>query len=107
MNRNHNKFLGLNNDLLDANLLPKNGTFLALLFLLYLFETEAKNISSNKTTLIYSVPPRLGSITRRRHSLECLIEMRAIEIQDGRKRSEKYCVLSNRAKNILRPYYEN
>lgn len=107
MTKNHNNISLITDDLLNANLLPTHGAFLAILFLLFLFETEQKNISTNKTTLINSAPPRLGGITRRRHSLECLIRLGAIEIQDGLKRSEKYCVLSNRAKNVLRSYYEN
>lgn len=107
MPEKYNQVLLITDDLLNANLLPTHGGFLAILFLLYLFETEQKNISTNKTTLINSAPPRLGGVTRRRHSLECLIRLGAIEIQDGRKRSERYCVLSNRAKNVLRRYYEN
>jgi hypothetical protein len=107
MTKNHNNILLITDDLLNANLLPTHGGFLAILFLLYLYETEQKNISTNKTTLINSAPPRLGGVTRRRHSLDCLIRLGAIETQDGLKRSERYCVLSNRAKNVLRRYYEN
>lgn len=107
MTENHNNILSITEDLLNANFLPTRGAFLAILSLLYLYETEIKNISTNKTTLINSYPPRLGSVTRRRHVLECLIGLGAIEIQVGLKRSEKYCVLSNGAKNVLRRHYQN
>lgn len=102
----HIKISNITNELLNANLLPIHGTFLGLLFLMYLYETEEKNINTNKTTLLHSAPLRLGSLTRRRHSLENLIRLAAIEIQSGKKLSERSCVLSTRAKNVLRPYYE-
>ena len=42
MTKNHNNILLITEDLLNANFLPTRGAFLAILSLLYLYETEKK-----------------------------------------------------------------
>ena len=87
--------------LTEAGILSSSSATISLLYLLSLEEAKASGIQLNKTQLIALIPEQLGSLTRKRSALEKLISIRALRIESGNKKSERFVFLTDWSTELL------
>ena len=84
-------------------LIPNTSQTLALVMISEVFQHNQRNEPINKTKLLNLLPKQLGSISRKRYTINALEGLGAINIVQGVKKSEKLLEVTDDVRTILMP----